>query len=295
MKKKYDKSTFKECTFLPKTNLRKSGAEHRRHHTLGAGKVSTDENVKLRKEDELAMPFERSEGGKTPNDEQPGAMLRTGGATKSMHDLAISQGDISGLDKTPKRMSGAPDTPNVFDYLSSGRLHRQERLKALQDQKEQEEKAVCTFKPSTNLKRSAYSSAGPERWNKLHQKIKDEKKLSETKKQKELRECTFKPNLDKKSLKMMSKNRDSTDSKGFDSLHAKHKARIEKYEKLQKEKQDAELVGCTFQPTIEPSKMFRKKSSTASKIDLKFKNHNVPSNQNERNKSIAKVAADKRK
>jgi len=64
---------------------------------------------------------------------------------------------------------------------------------------------------------------------------------------------------------------------------------------LQKEKQDAELDGCTFQPAIEPSRMFRKKSSTASKIDLKFRNHKLPSNQNERNKSIVKVAADKKK
>ena len=64
---------------------------------------------------------------------------------------------------------------------------------------------------------------------------------------------------------------------------------------MQKEKQDAELDGCTFQPAIEPSKMFRKKSSTASKIDLKFRNHKLPSNQNERNKSIAKVAAEKKK
>lgn len=203
LKKKYDESTFKECTFLPKTNLRKGGADHRRNHTMGESKVSTDENAKLRKEDELPMPFERSEGGKTPNDEQPGAMLRTGGATKSMHNLAVGQGDASGLDKTPKRMSGASDTPNVFDYLSSGRLHRQERLKALQDRKEQEERAVCTFKPSTNLKKSAYATVGPERWDKLHQKIKDEKKLSETKKQKELQDCTFKPSLDKRSLRMI--------------------------------------------------------------------------------------------
>ena len=124
--------------------------------------MSIDENAKLRKEDEL--PFERSEGGKTPNDDH-GTMLRTGGATKSMTDLGI---DNSGLDKTPRRGGATSGTPNVFEYLSSGRVHRQERLKALQEQKEKQEKAVCTFKPNTNLKRSSHSNVGPERWDKLH-------------------------------------------------------------------------------------------------------------------------------
>ena len=93
-----------------------------------------------------------------------------------------------------------------------------------------------------------------------------------------MRECTFKPSIDKKSVKMMQKNRDSTDSKGFDTLHAKHKEKMEKYQQLQKAKQDSELNGCTFQPIIEPSKMYRKKSSTAAKLDLKFKNQAKPSN-----------------
>lgn len=127
---------MKECTFAPKTNLKKAyGADHRRNHTLGMSKSSVFGEAALRREEELPMPFERSEGGKTPEG-QPGALLRTG-ATKSMVDLAISPANLSGFDQTPKRPSGGSDAPNVFEYLSSGRLLRNERLKALQDQKEQ--------------------------------------------------------------------------------------------------------------------------------------------------------------
>lgn len=43
--------------------------------------------------------------------------------------------------KTPKR----GDSSGLFDYLSSGRQQREIKIKAMQEKKQQEEMAACTF------------------------------------------------------------------------------------------------------------------------------------------------------
>ena len=82
--------------------------------------------------------------------------------------------------------------------------------------------------------------------------------LDQRKAQLEMKDCTFKPSIDKKSEKLALTT--SANSKSYETLFKKHSIKMEKAQKLLKEKEDKETSECTFQPVLMSKQKTQKKS-----------------------------------